>query len=142
MIETQAFSKLKPLADSIKQTHLKSLFEDESNRFEQFHVQTEHLLYDFSKQKINSEVLQELLNLATESDLQPWIEKLFAGEKINQTEDRAAWHTALRDINNPLTEVAQQWRKMEHIVNLMHSHQLRGFFRKRHYRRGQYWSGR
>ncbi len=127
MIETQAFSKLKPLAESIKQTHLKSLFTDDVNRFEQFHVQTEHLLYDFSKQKINSEVLQELLNLATESDLQPWIEKLFAGEKVNQTEDRAAWHTALRDINNPLTEVAQQWRKMEHIVDLLHSHQLRGF---------------
>ena len=127
MIDTLAFSKLEQLASSIKPTHLKSLFEGEANRFEQFHVQSEHLLYDFSKQKINSKVLQELLNLATESDLHPWIEKLFAGEKINQTEDRAAWHTALRDINNPLTEVAQQWCKMEHIVDLMHSHQLRGF---------------
>lgn len=127
MKSTQAFSQLERLAGTLKQTHLKRLFETDEDRFDRFHLQNDHILYDFSKQKITPEVLQALLNLATESNLASWMDKLFSGEKINHTENRAAWHTALREINTPSSDVAQQWQKMEKIVDLMHAHQFRGF---------------
>ncbi|GKT11822.1 MAG: glucose-6-phosphate isomerase [Thiomicrorhabdus sp.] len=127
MIETNAYANLNKLSDSIKESHLKTLFESDPERFKDFHIRMDGLLFDFSKQKINSKILDELLNLATESKLDEWIGKLFSGEKINHTEGRAAWHTALRDVESPRPEVAEQWRKMEMIVNQVHNKQFRGY---------------
>ncbi|VAW47057.1 Glucose-6-phosphate isomerase, partial [hydrothermal vent metagenome] len=109
MINTRAYATLKPLAQSMKKQHLKKLFEQDTQRFELFHQQMKGLLFDFSKQKIDANILNGLLALAEELELTEWIEKLFNGEKINHTESRAAWHTALRDIQSPPPEVAQQW---------------------------------
>ena len=127
MINTRAYATLKPLAQSMKKQHLKKLFEQDAQRFEQFHQQMEGLLFDFSKQKIDADILNGLLALAEELQLKEWIEKLFNGEKINHTESRAAWHTALRDIQSPPPEVALQWRSMESLVNKVHQRQFRGY---------------
>ncbi len=127
MIHTQAYAALTSLSESLKPIHLKTLFENDSDRFTQCHLQMEGLLFDFSKQKVTQAVIDRLLELANEQQLKAWIEKLFNGNKINHTESRAAWHTALRDIENPRPEVAQQWHKMESLVNRVHQKQLRGY---------------
>lgn len=54
------------------------------------------LFVDYSKQTINAEILASLLQLAEQADVQGWIERLFAGDRVNNTEDRPALHMALR----------------------------------------------
>jgi len=127
MIHTHAYTMLQPLAESMRAQHLKDLFTQDSERFKPFHLEKEGLLFDFSKQKINTKIIDELLNLATEQQLETWIERLFNGDKINHTENRAAWHTALRDVSTPNPDVSKQWRKMESLVNKVHQKQFRGY---------------
>ncbi|WP_319380077.1 glucose-6-phosphate isomerase [Thiomicrorhabdus sp.] len=127
MINTNAFQVLTQLAPEYKKTHLKTFFTEGNERFEEFHIHIPGMLYDFSKQKVDHQIVDNLLQMAEEMHLSDWIEKLFSGEKINASEGRAAWHTALRDIETPLPEVSEQWRKMETIVHELHNKQLRGY---------------
>ena len=79
---------------------LRSLFQYNPNRFNEFSVQTDFYLFDFSKNLIDSKTLDLLLDLAEEVKLKEAIEKMFSGDKINETEGRAVLHTALRDFSN------------------------------------------
>ena len=79
---------------------LRSLFQYNPNRFNEFSVQTDSYLFDFSKNLIDSKTLDLLLNLAEEVKLKEAIEKMFSGDKINETEGRAVLHTALRDFSD------------------------------------------
>lgn len=79
---------------------LRSLFQYNPNRFNEFLVQTDSYLFDFSKNLIDSKTLDLLLDLAEEVKLKEAIEKMFSGDKINETEGRAVLHTALRDFSN------------------------------------------
>ena len=79
---------------------LRSLFQYNPNRFNEFSVQTDFYLFDFSKNLIDSKTLDLLLDLAEEVKLKEAIEKMFSGDKINETEGRAVLHTALRDFSD------------------------------------------
>ncbi|WP_312420044.1 glucose-6-phosphate isomerase [Epilithonimonas sp.] len=79
---------------------LRSLFQYNPNRFNEFSVQTDSYLFDFSKNLIDSKTLDLLLDLAEEVKLKEAIEKMFSGDKINETEGRAVLHTALRDFSD------------------------------------------
>lgn len=79
---------------------LRTLFEYNPNRFEQFSVERPNYLFDYSKNLLDKRTLDLLLQLANESELPSAIESLFTGEKINETEGRAVLHTALRDFSN------------------------------------------
>lgn len=78
---------------------LKSLFAENPNRFQEFSIEKDHLLFDFSKSLIDQETLELLFCLAEECQLEVAIKAMFDGEKINKTEDRAVLHTALRDFS-------------------------------------------
>ncbi|MBQ0152080.1 MAG: glucose-6-phosphate isomerase [Chryseobacterium sp.] len=79
---------------------LRSLFQYNANRFEEFSVQRENFLFDYSKNLINTQTKELLLNLAEECRLKIAISQMFSGEKINETEGRAVLHTALRDFSD------------------------------------------
>lgn len=68
--------------------HMRDLFEKDFNRFNNFHIQFNDILFDYSKNIITSETIDLLLKLAEEVKLKNWIEKMFNGEKINNTEKR------------------------------------------------------
>ncbi|ADR21074.1 glucose-6-phosphate isomerase [Marivirga tractuosa] len=107
-IETKTWKKLEKHYQATKDIHLKTLFENDKDRFEKFSLNTESLFIDFSKNKINEETLGLLLELAVEMELPEAIESMFSGEKINQTEHRAVLHTALRNFSdNPVMESGQ-----------------------------------
>jgi len=110
----------------IRHAHLKDLLKEEG-RFETLSLHLNGFLADFSKQRIDLSVIEELIHSAEKANLSSWIDKLFNGEKINHTENRAAWHTALRDLSNPQKEVSDQWSIMESMVHKIHSKQWRGF---------------
>ena len=75
-----------------------SLFEAEPDRLDRMALTLGPLRVDFSKQRVSSADLSALIGLAEEKKLLEWRERLFAGEPINTSEDRAVLHTALRGV--------------------------------------------
>jgi len=93
---TIAWQKLQKHFDSIKNTSMVSMFEGDKTRETQFHIQWNDFLVDYSKNIINQDTIHTLLELANEVQLKDAITKYFDGDSINQTENRAVLHTALR----------------------------------------------
>ena len=91
---SEAWNKLEELSKT--RLKLQDLFENNTNRFEDFSIKFEDFLVDFSKNLIDENVLNHLLKLADHADLKQAIEQYFSGEAINETENRAVLHTALR----------------------------------------------
>lgn len=90
------FDDLKALASSAPK--IIDLFEAEPNRLERFVMEEGPLRADFSKQAISNEALDALLDLAAKCHLEEWRAKLFAGETVNTSENRAVLHMALRGV--------------------------------------------
>lgn len=82
---------------TMQSMHMRQMFQDDPLRFEKFTVQLGDLFFDYSKNRINEETVALLVKLAEQSELPAYIERMFRGEKINNTEGRAALHTALRN---------------------------------------------
>jgi len=78
--------------------NIASLFEKDPNRLSRFVMREGPLRADFSKQALDIKGLDALLDLAAKCDLEEWRAKLFAGERVNTSEDRAVLHMALRGI--------------------------------------------
>jgi glucose-6-phosphate isomerase len=85
---------------TIAASNMRDLFAQDTSRFDKFSFQLDDMLFDFSKHRINDETLPLLLQLAREAQLENWRDRMFAGEKINITENRAVLHTALRNRSN------------------------------------------
>jgi glucose-6-phosphate isomerase len=94
--ELPAWKALSANRDYIAHTTLKQLFEEEPNRGERLNAEACGLYLDYSKNRINGDTLSFLFQLAREVGLEERREKMFSGEKINITEDRAVLHVALR----------------------------------------------
>lgn len=94
--QLNAWETLRAHHQQMALVHMRDLFADEPGRFDRFSVAACGLFLDFSKNRIVDDTLTALLALAQEAQLAEWIERMFAGEKVNNTEDRAALHVALR----------------------------------------------
>jgi glucose-6-phosphate isomerase len=99
-LETEAWRLLSAHYDAIKDVHMREMFHDDPERFSEFSLKFEDILVDFSKNRINGETVGLFLRLAEEVKLKDAIEKLFTGDRINETEDRAVLHMALRNRSN------------------------------------------
>ncbi|MEM9832134.1 MAG: glucose-6-phosphate isomerase [Bacteroidota bacterium] len=97
---TQAWSALSEHFRAMKDTHMRTLFQEDAQRFSRFSLKFEDTLVDFSKNRITEETHKLLLDLAEECKLSEAIEAMFSGNAINQTEDRAVLHVALRNRSN------------------------------------------
>ncbi|TXY27256.1 glucose-6-phosphate isomerase [Vibrio mimicus] len=99
--QTQAWKALTAHFESAQDMDLKALFEQDSERFAKYSARFgQDILVDYSKNLVNAETMQHLFALAKETELQSAITAMFKGEAINQTEDRAVLHTALRNRSN------------------------------------------
>ena len=85
---------------TIAPQHMRDMFAADPKRFEKFSVHFGDILLDYSKNRITAETVPLLLDLVREVGLRDWIEKMFTGEKINSTENRAVLHVALRNRTN------------------------------------------
>jgi len=97
---TDAWKKLEEYYFGFEGTHMKDLFANDAERFQKYSLKFEDILLDFSKNLVDDYVLELLLELAKECGLKKGIDSLFAGENINETENRAVLHIALRNRNN------------------------------------------
>ena len=138
--KSQAWRNLEHHADEMDDFHLRDAFARDTNRFKKYTVQFGDLLFDYSKQRITDSTLEKLLALVKESNLEAWRDRLFTGERINHTEQRAVLHTALRDISpDPLMldgenikiKINAVLEKMECFVDQIHSGERRGYTGKK-----------
>lgn len=95
-----AYKKLKTHHKTISQKHLKTLFEEDTDRHKKFSIRFGDILLDYSKNRISTRTRSYLVQLAEEAGLAEAIEAMFTGAKINVTEGRAVLHTALRNRSN------------------------------------------
>jgi len=94
--ETKAWKALQQHFQEIQKTSIKDLFQSDARRVEKFNLQWNDFVIDYSKNNINQETIALLLELANEVGLKNAISDYFDGGIINQTENRAVLHTALR----------------------------------------------
>jgi len=90
-----SWRELSAHAESVRDVHLRDLL-DAAGRYEDFSRRACGIRLDFSRNVMTRETLRLLLRLAEERDLGDWIAQMFAGGRINNTEDRPALHAALR----------------------------------------------
>jgi glucose-6-phosphate isomerase len=96
LTELPAWQQLLQHAARLGSVHLCDLFDQDPGRGERMVIDELGLYVDYAKHRVTAETLQLLVELAEQSRLRPQIDAMFAGEKINLTENRAVLHTALR----------------------------------------------
>jgi len=94
------WQRLEQHHEQLANIHLRNLFAENPQRFEEFSLQACGLLLDYSKNRLTKETLDLLFQFLENNDFNNWREKMFVGEKINHTEQRAALHIALRNRSN------------------------------------------
>jgi len=122
-------------AEALRSSHLRDLFAADPDRFANFSRSDLNLLFDFSRQRVTRETLGLLTSLAEARGLRGRIDAMFAGEKINTTENRAVLHTALRnrfdrpvllDGKDVMPEVRASLEKMRNFVEGVHGGRIHG----------------
>ena len=96
VVERPEWRSLQRHKQSLADIDLQNLFAEDDGRFEKFSFRFNGLLYDFSKNLIDTHTLELLVDLAEATGLNERINALFSGEPVNVTENRPALHTALR----------------------------------------------
>ena len=116
--------------------HMRDLFEADPGRFERFSLRFNDLLFDYSKNRITAETMDLLDHLARQSKLALKISAMFGGEKINNTEQRAVLHVALRNRSNRpiyvdgqdvMPQVNAVLDKMRRFTNRVRSGRWKGY---------------
>jgi glucose-6-phosphate isomerase len=97
LVNSKSKARLDTHFQNVKATSMRDLFARDSERFKKFSTEFQGILFDYSKNIITSETLSLLVELANEAGLPKAIDEMFAGAKINQTENRAVLHVALRN---------------------------------------------
>lgn len=133
---TNAWKKLENHFAQMKNASMKEMFSNDPSRAEKFNIQWNDFLVDYSKNIINQETLNLLQDLAKEVNLKSAIESYFSGKNINQTEDRAVLHTALRspktdtvlvDGKNIMPEIFEVKNKIKAFSNEVISGDRKGY---------------
>lgn len=98
--KTKQWKKLTSHFKSLEKLKMSDLFDKDKNRAQEFTLQLDNMIFDYSKNRINAKTMKILFNMAIECGLSEKIEAMFKGEKINITENRSVLHTALRNRKN------------------------------------------
>ena len=93
----QAWKSLAEHKEVMAPQHMRDLFSADPRRFDSFSLRWGDMLLDYSKNIVSGETMRLLRDLAQQADLPAWIQRMFRGDKINTTEERAVLHVALRN---------------------------------------------
>ncbi len=133
---TEGWKALSDHYQKIRDVHMRNLFLEDPARFKKFSLRFQDILIDFSKNRITEETLNILIGLMKEIDLKDAVEKMFTGDRINETEDRAVLHTALRnrsgsavyvDGQDVMPRIERVLKKMKTFSERLISGQWKGF---------------
>ncbi|SDW19063.1 glucose-6-phosphate isomerase [Flavobacterium degerlachei] len=103
--ETPSWKKLQKHFDEMQNASMLEMFQTDAARTEKFNLKWNDFLIDYSKNIINKDTMALLLELANEMGLEKAIANYFEGDVINQTENRAVLHTALRAKESDVVKV-------------------------------------
>lgn len=130
LTQSNTWKNLEDHFSKIKHIHMKDMFKDDPDRFDKFSLQAGPVFLDYSKNRINQETMDLLFELAREADLSEKVAAMFAGERINITEDRSVLHIALRnrsqepihvDGHNVMPAINQILEKLKFFVERVRS---------------------
>jgi len=136
LISSPAWQALNAHYKAIAPCHMRQMFQDDAKRFEKFSLKLGSLFFDYSKNRINEETVKLLVGLAKQAGLSDYIKRMFDGERINSTEQRAALHTALRnrsdqpvylDHKNIMQDVHRVQELMRKFSVAVHNGQHKGY---------------
>jgi glucose-6-phosphate isomerase len=125
LTDTAAWRQLREHHARLATVHLRDLFAAEPARGRRLAREVGGLYADYSKHRITDETLRLLVALAQERELERWRDRMFAGEHVNTSEGRPAWHVALRSATPP-PAVARALEQMRALVDRAHRSVLRG----------------
>ena len=134
--DTRSWQALAKHAESMRSRHLRDLFAEDRERFSRLSLNTDGLLFDYSKQRLTGETLTLLADLAREADVTGWVERMFNGEVVNGSEARAALHVALRsngsgpvpvDGRDVMPDIRAGREQMRHFCEAVRSGAWRGY---------------
>jgi glucose-6-phosphate isomerase len=100
LTESPAWRALYRHHGATQNVSMRDLFATDPHRFERFSIDVGELFVDCSKHRVTDETMTLLFDLARQQQVFPWRDRMFAGEKINRTENRAVLHVALRNRQN------------------------------------------
>ena len=135
-LNTNAWQQLQQHFLLMQSETMKEMFGHDENRFSKFSIQHNDILFDYSKNIINEQTISLLVKLAEECKLKDAIEAMLNGEKINETENRAVLHTALRNFSgNPVVtdgkdvmpDVKKVLNQMKDFCQKIHSGDWKGY---------------
>jgi len=133
-LKQEKYQAAKTHQERLKTLSLRRLFEDDKKRAQKFSCEVGGLYLDYSKNHITTETINILCDYADSCGLSESIEALFTGKKVNNTENKAALHTALRFQGQPISieehEVDTARKRMATCVKKIHSGEWLGFTNK------------
>jgi glucose-6-phosphate isomerase len=100
LVQSPSWQALKKHHAEMRDVHMRTLFAQDKERFSRFHLALGDLLVDYSKHRVTKDTMRLLFDLARQAKVEEWRDKMFAGAKINGTENRAVLHVALRNRSN------------------------------------------
>lgn len=130
------WQQLTELAKSVKQTHMRDLFANDSQRAESMQAEACGIFLDYSKNRVTDEVMTSLFDLARAQGLEEARERMFSGAPINKTEQRSVLHTALRNLSNRpvkldgedvMSEIQATLDKMRDFTQSIHNQTHTGY---------------
>lgn len=133
---TNAWAKLLEHREKLQDVRMSQLFGQDQARFQKYHITFNDILFDFSKNIITEETMALLFELAHQTELKENIASFFTGKKINETEQRAVMHTALRKLNNDpvyinginvIPQVTEAKQKMKEFADKFVGQHLKGY---------------
>lgn len=138
---TQAWLLLKKhYQEDIQRTKVKDLFKNDADRFKNFSLTFNDIVFDYSKNIITPKTVQLLQQLAEECKVKDGINAMFSGEIINETEQRSVLHTALRNFSGEpvmseakdvMPDVKKVLEQMKHFCASIHSGEWKGYTGKK-----------
>ena len=137
---TSAWQALQQHHEEMKTVQMKNLFATNPERYNRFSLATTDFIFDYSKNIINEKTVSLLIQLANECGLPDAINAMFAGEKINVTENRAVLHTALRNFSGKpvlndgrdvMPDVKAVLEQMKNFCGKVHSGEWKGYTGKK-----------
>jgi len=97
LTDSSAWKALEGHHRAMGSLQMRDLFSTDPQRFEKFSLRFGEILVDYSKNKVTEETMKLLVDLARQADVEGWRDKMFSGDRINSTEQRAVLHIALRN---------------------------------------------
>lgn len=139
-INTESYRKLQLHFTDINRHSIRQLFDADPQRAAAFSLHFKSLYFDYSKNRINREIMELLCRMALECGLPQAIAMMFSGDLINEKENRAVLHTALRNMSDTpvitggkdvMADVRRVRAQMKEFCRRIHSGEWKGYTGKR-----------